>query len=101
MVFYADMAEYGSGGTATAEKDAAGFRFLAADPAARGRGVAKALVEHCIALGRAAGMRRLVIHSTDAMKAARAINTARGFERAPDLDFVQGSMPVYGFRLPL
>ena len=37
----------------------------------------------------------------DAMKAARAIYVARGFQRAPDLDFVQGSMPVYGFRLEL
>ena len=95
------MAGYGSGGTATAERDAAGFRFLAADPTARGRGVAKALVETCIETARAGSRRRLVIHSTDAMKAARAIYAARGFERAPDLDFVQGSMPVYGFRLEL
>jgi pimeloyl-ACP methyl ester carboxylesterase/GNAT superfamily N-acetyltransferase len=101
VVFYADMAQYGSGGTATAENDAAGFRFLAVDPVARGRGVAKALVEHCIDAARAAGRRRLVIHSTEAMKAARAIYVARGFERAPDLDFVQGTMPVYGYRFAL
>ena len=101
VVFYAEMAGYGSGGTATAERDAAGFRFLAADPTARGRGVAKALVETCIETARAGSRRRLVIHSTDAMKAARAIYAARGFVRTPDLDFVQGSMPVYGFRLEL
>jgi len=101
VVFYADMGAYGSGGTATAEKDAAGFRFLAADPEARGRGVAKALVEHCVEAARAAGRKRLVIHSTAAMKAARAIYAARGFLRAPDLDFDQGSMPVYGYRLAL
>ena len=101
VVFFADMAGYGSGGTATAETDACGFRFLAADPAARGRGVATALVETCIETARAAGRRRLVIHSTDAMKAARAIYAARGFERAPELDFVQGSLPVHGFRLAL
>jgi pimeloyl-ACP methyl ester carboxylesterase/GNAT superfamily N-acetyltransferase len=101
VVFYADMAEYGSGRTATENWDACGFRFLAVDPAARGRGAAIALVERCIELGRTAGQRRLVIHSTEAMKAARAIYAARGFERAPDLDFDQGSMPVYGFRLAL
>ncbi len=101
VVFYADMAEYGSGGTATAETDAAGFRFLGVDAAGGGRGVAKALVEHCIEAARAAGRRRLVIHSTEAMKAARAIYAARGFARAPDLDFVQGAMPVYGYRLAL
>ena len=99
VVFFADMAEYGSGGTATEERDAAGFRLLASNPEARGRGVATALVEHCIAAARDLGRSRLVIHSTDAMKAARAIYVARGFTRAPDLDFVQGSMPVYGFRL--
>ena len=81
--------------------DAAGFRLLAVDPGFKGRGIAKALVERCIDLARAGGRRRLVIHSTDAMKAARAITVARGFARAPDLDFVQGAMPVYGFRLPL
>jgi pimeloyl-ACP methyl ester carboxylesterase/predicted N-acetyltransferase YhbS len=101
VVFYGDMAQYGSGGAATAEKEAAGFRFLAADPAARGRGVAKALVETCVESARAAGRRRLVIHSTEAMRAARAIYVARGFARAADLDFVQGSLPVYGFRLSL
>jgi hypothetical protein len=24
-----------------------------------------------------------------------------GFERSPDLDFMQGELPVFGFRLPL
>ncbi len=101
VVYYADMAAYGSGGSAPHELDAAGFRFLAADPEARGRGIATALIEHCVGLARAARRRRLVIHSTDAMKAARAIYTARGFKRAPDLDFVQGSLAVYGLRLEL
>jgi pimeloyl-ACP methyl ester carboxylesterase/GNAT superfamily N-acetyltransferase len=101
VVFFADMAEYGSGGTATQERDAAGFRLLASDPEARGRGVAKALVEACIAAARELRRSRLVIHSTDAMKAARAIYVARGFQRAPDLDFVQGAMPVHGYRLAL
>ncbi len=101
VVFYADMAGYGSGGTATEDRDAAGFRLLSVDPGSKRRGIAKALVERCVELARSEGRRRLVIHSTDAMKAARAIYAARGFERAPDLDFVQGSMPVYGFRLEL
>ena len=32
VVFYADMAGYGSGGTATEDRDAAGFRLLSVDP---------------------------------------------------------------------
>ncbi len=101
VVFYGEMAQYFSGGTGSADTDACGFRFLSVDPAARGRGVAAALVETCIQAARAMARRRLVIHSTDAMKAARAIFAARGFRRAPDLDFDQGSIPVYGFRLDL
>ena len=101
VVFYANMAAYRPGGTAPHEIEAAGFRFLAADPDARGRGIAAALIEQCIALARAGRRRRLVVHATEAMKAARAIFAARGFRRAPDLDFVEGSMAVYGFRLAL
>ncbi len=80
VVFYANMAAYRPGGTAPHEIEAAGFRFLAADPQARGRGIAAALIEHCIALARAARRRRLVVHATEAMKAARAIFAARGFQ---------------------
>jgi pimeloyl-ACP methyl ester carboxylesterase/GNAT superfamily N-acetyltransferase len=101
VVFYPNMAAYRPGGTAPHEIDAAGLRFLAADPEARGRGIAKALIEHCVALATAGRRRGFVVHATDAMKAARAILAARGFKRAPDLDFVQGSMPVYGYLLPL
>lgn len=101
VVFYANMAAYRPGGTAPHEIDAAGFRFLAADPQARGRGIAAALIERCVQLARAARRRKLVVHGTEAMKAARAIFAARGFRRAPDLDFVEGSTPVYGFRLAL
>ncbi|WP_245427963.1 GNAT family N-acetyltransferase [Roseiarcus fermentans] len=101
VVLTADIAAHGSGATAATQPDAAGFRFLAVDPEFRGRGLAKALVERCVDLARAQGCARLVIHATDAMKAARAICVARGFERAPDLDFVDGWTPAYGFRLPL
>jgi len=101
VVFFGEMAQSGSGGAAPQEPDAAGFRLLAVDAEFKGRGIAKALVERCVALGRGAGRRRLIIHSTDAMKAARAIYVARGFQRAPDLDFLQGAMQVYGFRLAL
>ncbi len=60
VVFFSDMAQYGSGGTATRERNASGFRLLA---------VAWALYEKL------------------------------GFERSPDLDFEQGTLPVFGFRL--
>ena len=50
VVYFDDMQYYGSGGTATREKLAAGFRLLAVDPRQRGKGIGKLLT--CIVLKR-------------------------------------------------
>src|SRR5436190_327877 len=44
VVYFGDLKYYGSGGTATQEQNSAGFRLLAVDPATRGLGVGKLLV---------------------------------------------------------
>jgi hypothetical protein len=38
---------------------------------------------------------------TQAMQAGWRMYGNLGFGRAPDLDFMQGELPVFGFRLPL
>lgn len=101
VVHFSDMAQYGSGGTATQERDAAGFRLLAVSREARGLGVGRALVLHCIGLARAEGKAQVVIHSTAAMRVAWGMYERLGFRRSPDLDFLQGDLPVFGFRLDL
>ncbi len=101
VVYFADMAQYGSGGTATRERDASGFRLLAVDPGARGRGVGRALVERCIEGAVARGHAQVVIHTTEAMRVAWRMYEERGFVRSTDLDFLQGDLQVYGFRLKL
>jgi GNAT superfamily N-acetyltransferase len=101
VVYFSDMAGYGSGGAATREQDASGFRLLAVDPVARGLGVAKALVEDCIALAREKEHRRVIIHTTKAMKVAWGMYERWGFERYPELDFQQEELQVFGFRLEL
>jgi GNAT superfamily N-acetyltransferase len=101
VVYFSDMAHYGSGGTATRERDASGFRLLAVDPEARARGVGRALAERCIALAREKGHRQVIIHTTAAMKVAWRMYETLGFERSEDLDFLQGELPVFGFRLRL
>jgi GNAT superfamily N-acetyltransferase len=101
LVYFADMAQYGSAGIATTLRQVSGIRLLGVHPAARGRGVGKALTARCIRLARQAGHREVVLHTTRAMRVAWAMYESLGFTRAPDLDFVQGDLDVFGFRLPL
>jgi GNAT superfamily N-acetyltransferase len=93
------MKDYGSGGTATQEKNASGFRLLGVDPKARGLGIGKLLTEYCNEKGKQRGSATIVIHTTNAMKLAWGMYERLGFKRASDLDFMQGDLPVFGFRL--
>ncbi len=101
VLYFDDMQYYGSGGTATQEKNASGFRLLAVSPSARGLGVGKALSETCIKKAKSFGNHHLIIHTTDYMKIAWKIYENLGFIRYSDLDFKQGDLKVYGFRLKL
>ncbi|HEY0678103.1 MAG TPA: GNAT family N-acetyltransferase [Chitinophagaceae bacterium] len=101
VVFFGDMQYYGSGGTATKEQNAAGFRLLAVDPATRGAGIGKMLTNACIQKARDNGLSQVIIHSTKAMQTAWRMYENIGFKRSEDLDFMQGELPVYGFRLML
>ncbi|HEX7029288.1 MAG TPA: GNAT family N-acetyltransferase [Gammaproteobacteria bacterium] len=101
VVYFGDMAEYGSGGSATRVRNASGIRLLAVDPEFRGMGVGKTLTEACIRLAKASGHAQLVLHTTQAMKIAWGMYEKLGFRRSPDLDFMQDALPVFGFRLAL
>jgi GNAT superfamily N-acetyltransferase len=67
-------------------RDDAMFRFLAVDPAARGRGVGRALFEACMERARAAGKSRMALHTTEWMATARAMYERAGFRREPEGD---------------
>lgn len=101
VVYFGDMKQYGSGGSATMETDAAGFRLLAVDHEYRGLGIGKLLVESCISRAREQERSQVIIHSTLSMKTAWKMYEKMGFGRSEDLDFLQGSLPVFGFRLLL
>ncbi len=101
VVFFSDMQYYGSGGTATREQNAAGFRLLAVDPLARGRGIGKLLTNECIRKAHTKKLHQMIIHTTMAMQTAWKMYEGLGFKRSGDLDFMQGDLPVYGFRLLL
>jgi GNAT superfamily N-acetyltransferase len=66
--------------------DDAMFRFLAVDPAARGRGIGRALFQACLDRARQAGRRRMALHTTEWMATARAMYERAGFSREPEGD---------------
>jgi ribosomal protein S18 acetylase RimI-like enzyme len=84
------------------DADGAGIRMLAVDPAARGRGVGDALISACVAMARADGRRRVVLHTTEAMAAAQRLYARAGFERASARDWSpQPNIKLLGFELLL
>jgi len=101
LVYFNDMKNYGSGGTATMEKNAAGFRLLAVNPLTRGKGIGKLLTLECIRKAKGEGLSQVVIHTTMAMQTAWKMYEKIGFKRSEDLDFMQGELPVFGFRFLL
>lgn len=101
VVYFGDMRYYGSGGTATGEQNSSGFRLLAVSPASRGQGIGKLLTEACIQKAKGKEHNQVVLHTTKAMQIAWKMYEAFGFKRSQDLDFMQGDLQVYGFRLLL
>lgn len=101
VVYFGDMSSYGSGGIATKEKNAAGFRLLAVDSQFAGQGIGKALSMFCIEKARKEGLDRMIIHTTKAMPVAWKMYENIGFTRDEPLDFLQGDLQVYGFSLNL
>ena len=101
VVYFGDIKHYGSGGAATQEQNTSGFRLLAVDPATRGQGVGKLLVNECIRKAKSKNQNQMIIHTTMAMQTAWKMYEQIGFKRSEDLDFMQGELPVFGFRLIL
>jgi GNAT superfamily N-acetyltransferase len=102
VVYFGDMKNYGSGGTATQEQNAAGFRLLAVSPDARGKGIGRLLTVECIRKAKHQQLNQVIIHTTRAMQTAWNMYERIGFKRSIDLDFMQGAaLQVFGFRYVL
>jgi GNAT superfamily N-acetyltransferase len=63
------------------------IRMLAVDPAARGKGVATALIAECIKRARLKGYEIIGLHTADFMKDAIKLYGKLGFTRLPQYDF--------------
>lgn len=105
VVYYADgrMLDFPDGWS--------GMRTLAIDPAARGKGFGRRLIEHCIRRARADGSHTLGLHTAGFMEHALAIYRQLGFRRAAEfdhkasgllgLDPTRGDVDVIAYRLRL
>ena len=92
-------APYGSLASAAAWPE---VRLVAVSPSARGRGVARALVDECVVLARAAGASVLGLHTSRSMRAAMRLYERMGFVRDPEHDFQPpGAELVEGYLLRL
>jgi GNAT superfamily N-acetyltransferase len=81
--FYADASLEGLG----FPSGWAGFRTLAVDPAMRGQGIGKVLLQACVDRARTQGAPTLAIHTSQVMRAACRLYEQAGFRRAPEHDF--------------
>jgi GNAT superfamily N-acetyltransferase len=99
VVYFGDMKYYGSGGIATTVQNASGFRLLAVDHLYRGQGIGRLLTKECIRKAKEKKAGQVIIHTTMAMQTAWSMYLKMGFRRSEDLDFMQGELPVFGFRL--
>lgn len=101
VVNFSEMKYYGSGGIAPQEQKAGAFRLLAVSPSSRGKGIGRLLTLECIARAKNRSLTQVIIHTTTAMMPAWHMYEKIGFRRSEDLDFMQGDLPVLGFRLSL
>ncbi len=62
------------------------IRMLSVDPTIRGKGIGKALVEHCVTVSKEEKIPKIGLHTASFMKKALSLYESMGFERFPKLD---------------
>lgn len=78
------------------------FRTLSVSPAARRRGVGRALVEECLRLARTDGLTEVLLCSLPEMAPAHRLYGSMGFIRRPDLDWSPiPDVALWGFSIDL
>ena len=76
------------------------IRMVGVDPAARGRGIGKALMEACLDEARRRGKTLVTLHTTARMKTAHHMYESMGFTRGSDRVFPDGFV-LMSYSLPL
>ena len=100
--FIGDAAHYGANTETATVSDASGIRLLVVDPMYQGYGLGKALSVYCVDRANYFGRKELLLHTTKSMQVAWRLYENLGFQRAPELDFLQAyQLEVFGFRMSL
>jgi GNAT superfamily N-acetyltransferase len=85
-----------------AQSGSYGVRLLAVPPPERGKGVGRALMEHCIERARSDGKDRVVLTTAQEMEFARDLTESLGFQRDRELDHEPApGVRVEGYSLQL
>jgi len=85
----------GCAGIEVLGNDACRLRAMYLEPASRGRGLGRRLLERMTAFARSRGFTRMELETASAMTDALALYTAAGFERAERAACAQGCDAVY------
>jgi GNAT superfamily N-acetyltransferase len=84
------------------DPDEAHLRMLGVDPAERGKGVGRALVEASIEVARRRGKRVFRLTTTRVMEVARSMYERMGFTATPERDrHFEGGFVLYAYEYPL
>jgi ribosomal protein S18 acetylase RimI-like enzyme len=84
-----------------AQAGEAEVRMLAVDEAARGRGIARLLMDACEGLARNEGLAAVVLSTEPDMLAAHRLYQRRGYVRQPERDWPIGQSLLQVYRLSL
>ncbi|MFC4942364.1 GNAT family N-acetyltransferase [Pseudonocardia sp. GCM10023141] len=86
----------GSVACTAGEPDTAHLRVLLLDPAARGHGLGRRLVETCVGFAVDAGYRRMQLWTTDVLETAQRIYRAAGFRLVAEEPFTEFGPELLG-----
>ncbi|MFN2590470.1 MAG: GNAT family N-acetyltransferase [Actinomycetota bacterium] len=82
--------------------DTSCIRMLGVDPAARGVGIGRTLVQACLDRSRRAGKRQVILRTTERMRAAQELYASMRFDRDEERDMVlDNGVRLLAYRMPV